>query len=331
MPATLITFNLEAHNVYIRPACHRGRLGSRPFSVAIADADQLTIDHLVNFRASDFPSGEEALSSYMKPLGSAPPRRASLAVAGYLDGDRAHLHGRTRTFTTREMKSALSFEEHTISSDAVALARTAQVLSEHDLHHVCEAQSDVGPRLALAIGNSVRSAVACFDGTLESWPAICLLVRQTTTICGLSKQYVLRWAEARPEPFSQPMRCSPSQPRVPGTGRQGHVYDGLRGSCRSHDATVFVGRHRPCPLSSLAFPLYGGRVTRDRGARQCLPRKGTTNEASPPSQSPSIPVTFRLVRRSTLFYNDTCLCRGQHKRRLERGRYGMPLKDSDAC
>jgi len=146
-----------------------GDLGADHFRFAVADVDQLTIDHLVNFRASDFPSYEEALLSYMKSLGSGPPRRASLAVAGYLDGDRAHVHGSTRTFTTRELKSVLSFAELTVSSDAVAVARAAQVLSAHDIHHVCGAGSDMGPRLALALGISVRSAIACFDGTLETW------------------------------------------------------------------------------------------------------------------------------------------------------------------
>ncbi|MGV2130776.1 glucokinase [Agrobacterium vitis] len=146
-----------------------GDLGADHFRFAVADVDQLTIDHLVNFRATDFSSCEEALLSYMKSLGSDPPRRASLAVAGYLDGDRAHVHGSTRTFTTRELKSALSFEELTVSSDAVAVARAAQVLSAHDLHHLCGEQNNMGPRLALAIGNNVRSAVACVDGTLETW------------------------------------------------------------------------------------------------------------------------------------------------------------------
>ena len=146
-----------------------GDLGADHFRFAVADVDQLTIDHLVNFRASDFASCEAALSSYIQSLGADPPRRASLAVAGYLDGDRGHVHGSTRTFTTRELKSALSFEELTVSSDAVAVARAAQVLSAHDLHHLCGTPNDIGPRLTLAIGNSVRSAVACFDGTLETW------------------------------------------------------------------------------------------------------------------------------------------------------------------
>ncbi|WCK68723.1 glucokinase [Agrobacterium tumefaciens] len=146
-----------------------GDVGAEHFRFAVADVDQLTIDHLVNFRAVDFPSCQEALSSYMKSLGSDPPRRASLAVAGYLNGDRAHVCGSTRTFTTGEIKSALSFEELSVCSDAVAVARAAQVLSAHDIHHVWGAHSDVGPRVALAIGNSVRSAMTCFEGTLETW------------------------------------------------------------------------------------------------------------------------------------------------------------------
>ncbi|CAN7637420.1 glucokinase [Neorhizobium sp. LjRoot104] len=137
-----------------------GEIGCHHLRFAVADVDELTIDHLVNFKTEDFTSVQQALFSYLKSLGT-PPKVVSLTIGGLVEGDRAHIFNSPRTVTKRELQSALSLDRVEVATDAEAIAKVTELLSAHDLHQIAgPIQSGGGPRAVAVIGEEVRTAVA---------------------------------------------------------------------------------------------------------------------------------------------------------------------------
>ncbi|MBP2562451.1 glucokinase [Neorhizobium galegae] len=137
-----------------------GEIGCHHLRFAVADVDELMIDHLVNFKTEDFTSVQQALFSYLKSLGT-PPKIVSLAIAGSVEGDRAHIFNSPRTVKKRELQSALSLDRVEVATDAEAIAKVTELLSAHDLHQIAGAiQTGGGPRTVAIIGEGVRTAVA---------------------------------------------------------------------------------------------------------------------------------------------------------------------------
>ena len=141
-----------------------GEIGSHHLRFAVADVDELTMDHLVNFKTEDFTSVQQALFSYLKSLG-APPKVVSLAIAGSVEGDRAHVFNSRLTLSKKELQSALSLDRVEVATDAEAIAKVTELLSAHDLHQIAGAiQTGGGPRAVAIIGEGVRTAIAVSGG-----------------------------------------------------------------------------------------------------------------------------------------------------------------------
>lgn len=137
-----------------------GEVGPNHLRFAIADIDELTIDHLVNFKAGDFSSVQQALFAYLKSLAKY-PKVASLAVAGSIEKDRAHIANLPRTFTGRELEAALDLDRVTLIPDIDAIARATELLGRHDVRKIAGAAVFADkPRAVVSLGRKLEAAIA---------------------------------------------------------------------------------------------------------------------------------------------------------------------------
>lgn len=141
-----------------------GEIGSHHLRFAIADIDELTIDHLVNFKAGDFSSVQQALFAYLKSLAKY-PKIASLAIAGSIEKDRAHIANLSRTFTGKELEAALDLDSVTLIADIDAIARATELLGRHDVRKIAgtSALADK-PRAVISLGEKLEAAIAVPGG-----------------------------------------------------------------------------------------------------------------------------------------------------------------------
>jgi glucokinase len=147
-----------------------GDIGGTNARFAIADVDELTIDHFAAFSCRRFPSLEDVLAAYLATLPSR-PARACLAVAAPLRGDSVKLTNLHWTFSQDSLRRASGIEELRLINDFEALALVLPHLVPHDLHRLGGGTSQADqPRVVLGPGTGLGMAglVPCGDG----WRAV---------------------------------------------------------------------------------------------------------------------------------------------------------------
>lgn len=148
-----------------------GEIGSTHLRFAVADVDELTMDHYVNFRTADFHSVEQALNAYLKSL-SHRPARASLAVAGHVTEDRAHVCRLSWTFTREQLQEALSIPVVNLISDINAVSLSIPLLAQHELVQIGGiAPPHLGPKAVVLVEKDIEAAITIPVG--QEWKVIC--------------------------------------------------------------------------------------------------------------------------------------------------------------
>jgi glucokinase len=107
-------------------------IGGTFISLAIADVDQLTIDHFALLSAADFESPMHAVERYLKSV-TVRPDKASFAVAGKVDGESVKMTFRPWTITTAAIKATTGAELVTLVNDVEALALSLPHLTGDEL------------------------------------------------------------------------------------------------------------------------------------------------------------------------------------------------------
>jgi glucokinase len=107
-------------------------IGGTYLSFAVADIDELTIDHFALLTAADFDTPMEALERYLRALPKC-PGKVCFAVAGEVEGDTARMTYRPWTFTAAAIRSVTGAEVVTIVNDVEALALALPHLTRDEL------------------------------------------------------------------------------------------------------------------------------------------------------------------------------------------------------
>ncbi|WP_064713613.1 glucokinase [Rhizobium bangladeshense] len=137
-----------------------GEIGPTHLRFAVADIDELAMDHYVNFRTADFDSIELAVNAYLTSLQDR-PARMSLAVAGDIAGGHARLFHRPWSFTAKQLQDAFSIPTVSLMRDIEAVSRSVPLLTQHDLLQIGGAISPpVGPKAILLVERDVEVAAA---------------------------------------------------------------------------------------------------------------------------------------------------------------------------
>ncbi|MGY6709413.1 MAG: glucokinase [Rhizobiaceae bacterium] len=147
-----------------------GDIGGTNARFAIADVDELSIDHFAAFSCRHFSSLEEALKAYLATL-PCRPARACLAIAAPLRGDSLKLTNLHWTFSQDSLRRASGIEALRLINDFEALALVLPHLVPHDLCSLGRVAPRADqPRAVLGPGTGLGMAglVPCGDG----WRAV---------------------------------------------------------------------------------------------------------------------------------------------------------------
>ncbi|MBX5135339.1 hypothetical protein HJB80_22195 [Rhizobium lentis] len=137
-----------------------GEIGPTHLRFAVADIDELAMDHYVNFRTADFDSIELAVDAYLTSLQDR-PAKMSLAVAGDIAGGHARLFHRPWSFSAKQLQNAFSIPTVSLMRDIEAVSRSVPLLTQHDLLQIGAAISPrVGPKAILLVERDVEVAAA---------------------------------------------------------------------------------------------------------------------------------------------------------------------------
>jgi glucokinase len=107
-------------------------IGGTFMSFAIADIDELTVDHFALLSSADFDSPMDAVERYLKSL-SQRPDKASFAVAGKVEDDSATMTFRPWTITAEAIKAVTGAKTVTLVNDVEALALSLPHLTGDEL------------------------------------------------------------------------------------------------------------------------------------------------------------------------------------------------------
>ncbi len=141
-------------------------IGGTTARFAMADIDELTIDHFASFSCRMFPSLQAAIRAY---LSSVPhrPKMASLAIAAPLRGDTIELTNLDWSFTRADIAEATGVADVRLVNDFEAQALALPHLVAHDLHRIGGGEADangtkvvLGPGTGLGVSGLVRSAAS---------------------------------------------------------------------------------------------------------------------------------------------------------------------------
>lgn len=133
-------------------------IGGTNARFAIADIDELVIDHFASFSCRMFSSLEEVLKAYLVTLPKVPPR-ACLAVAAPLRSDVVTLTNLHWSFTADSLRAASGIRDLRLVNDFEALALTLPHLVSHDLHPIGGGvPSDHLPKVVLGPGTGLGMA-----------------------------------------------------------------------------------------------------------------------------------------------------------------------------
>ncbi len=147
-----------------------GEIGPTHLRFAVADIDELTMDHYVNFRTGDFDSIELAIDAYLRALPDR-PTRLSLAVAGEVADGKARLNHLPWSFTSKQLQDAFSIPV-TLMRDIEAVSRCVPLLAWHDLLQVGGAVSPrAEPKAVILVERDIEAAIAV--PTSEGWTVAC--------------------------------------------------------------------------------------------------------------------------------------------------------------
>ncbi|WEX10733.1 glucokinase [Chelativorans sp. AA-79] len=147
-----------------------GDIGGTNARFAMADIDELTIDHFAAFRCREFPSLQAVIEAY---LASVPhrPEMASLAIAAPIRGERMEITNLGWSFTRDEVAAATGAETLVLLNDFEALALALPHLVPHDLHQLYDgAPVENGAKLVLGPGTGL--GVAGLVHGAGSWIAV---------------------------------------------------------------------------------------------------------------------------------------------------------------
>ncbi|WP_454854565.1 glucokinase [Rhizobium binxianense] len=148
-----------------------GEIGSIHLRFAVADIDELTMDHYVNFRTGDFDSIELALNAYLTSL-PARPARMSLAVAGDVAEGHARLFHLPWSFTGKRLQDAFSIPVVNLMRDIEAVSRCVPLLAQHELLRVGgTVPSRAGPKAIALVERDIEAAIAL--PTDRGWTTAC--------------------------------------------------------------------------------------------------------------------------------------------------------------
>lgn len=145
-----------------------GDIGGTHMRFAVADHDELTIDHYVQFRCSEFSSLDQGLAAYLKYV-PGHPKKLCLAVAGPVEGDIVRMSNRPWVVDRRAIQAVSGTREVLLINDFEALAHILPYLSAHDLHKICGGDGVEGANRAVVgpgTGLGVAAITRCRDGWL---------------------------------------------------------------------------------------------------------------------------------------------------------------------
>lgn len=135
-----------------------GEISPTNLRFAVADIDELTMDHYVNFRTGDFASIELAVNAFLTSLPHR-PARMSLAVAGDVAEGRAQLFHSPWSFTATQLQDTFSIPIVNLMRDIEAVSRAVPVLGQHDLLQVGEASPRIGPKAVMLVERDIETAI----------------------------------------------------------------------------------------------------------------------------------------------------------------------------
>jgi glucokinase len=147
-----------------------GDIGGTHMRFAVADFEELRIDHYVQFRCSDFTSIQQGLAAYLKSIPNY-PRRISLAVAGPLDNGRISMSNLPWSIGLDELRAMISTDDAVLLNDFAALALALPALANHDVHKIGGGDGIPNARMAV-VGPGTGLGVAAVTSIGESWMAI---------------------------------------------------------------------------------------------------------------------------------------------------------------
>lgn len=147
-----------------------GDIGGTYLSFAIADIDELTIDHFALLSAADFASPMDALKRYLESLPRW-PKKASFAVAGKVEAGSARMTFRPWTITESDIRATTGAETVTLLNDVEALALALPHLTSDELVPV-QAGSAAARAPKLVINAGTGLGIATLAPADDGWTVI---------------------------------------------------------------------------------------------------------------------------------------------------------------
>lgn len=135
-----------------------GEIGPGHLRFAVADIDELVIDHYVNFKTSDFDSIEVALDAYFKSL-PGQPGKISLAVAGDVSDNQARISHLPWTFSARELQNAFAVPSVRLMRDIDAVSSCVPTLPPHELVKLTSPSPQSGPKGVVLLDRDLEAAM----------------------------------------------------------------------------------------------------------------------------------------------------------------------------
>lgn len=140
-------------------------IGGTHMRFAVADMDELRIDHYVQFRCADFPSFEAGFAAYLRSVPDH-PHRAAVAVAGTVEAGIAAMSTRPWRIGVDDIRTLVRGDEVLLINDDAALALALPHLGVHDVS-VLRSGDAVAAAAAVVVSSGSSLGVA----TLLSTPS----------------------------------------------------------------------------------------------------------------------------------------------------------------
>jgi glucokinase len=110
-------------------------IGATNARFALSDADGIREPEI--FRCADFPTLDAAMAAYLADaVPPEPPRRAAIAVAGPVTGDRVAMTNHAWSFSIAALKTVFGFEHLAVINDFTAVALAAPHLRPEDRRQI---------------------------------------------------------------------------------------------------------------------------------------------------------------------------------------------------
>lgn len=138
-------------------------IGGTHMRFAVADMDELRIDHYVQFRCADFPSFEAGFAAYLRSVPDH-PHRAAVAVAGSVEAGIATMSTRPWRVGVNDIRTLVRGDEVALINDDAALALAIPHLGAHDMT-VLRAGDAVAAAPAVVVSSGSSLGVATLLST----------------------------------------------------------------------------------------------------------------------------------------------------------------------